>query len=68
MRFLEVSNVLKVPCFDIQVSWNHMENILELGIKMVVVVNIMMGVGVVVVVVVLTNDMKISVEVISTWT
>ena len=55
--------------FDIKVSWNHMENILELSIKMVVVVIIMVGVGVLeVVVVVVTNDMKMSVEVISTWT
>ena len=45
-----------------------MENILELSIKMVVVVIIMVGVRVGVVEVLVKNDMKMSVEVISTWT
>ena len=43
-----------------------MENILELSIKMVVVVIIMVGVRVGVVEVLVKNDMKMSVEVIST--
>ena len=43
-----------------------MENILELSIKMVVVVIIMVGVQVGVVEVLVKNDMKMSVEVIST--
>ena len=47
-------------------SWNHIENILELSIKMVVVVIIMVGVQVGVVEVLVKNDMKMSEEVIST--